>query len=61
MLVKYLYEVKQHQRQHVIYGGHVLGESVHDPAWRKLGKNSSIVVTDNINIALNVDTAPQHS
>jgi len=33
-LVKYLYEVKKHKRQHVIYDGHVLGESVHYPAWK---------------------------
>lgn len=38
VLVKYLYEVKQHQRKHVVYGGHVLGKSVHDPAWKKFGK-----------------------
>lgn len=31
--VEYLYEVKQHQREHVIYDGHVFGESVHDPTW----------------------------
>lgn len=46
--VKYLYEVKQHQRQHVIYGGHVLCESVHDSAWqenkqfRELGKTPAL-------------------
>lgn len=38
VLLKYLYEIKQHQRQHVIYGGHVLGKSIHDPAWRELKK-----------------------
>lgn len=38
VLVKYLNEVKQHQRQHVVYSGHVLGESVHDPAWKKFEK-----------------------
>lgn len=32
-LVKYLYEVKQHQRQHIINSSHVLGEPVHDPTW----------------------------
>lgn len=32
LLAKYLNEVEQHQRQHVIYGRHVLGEPVHDPA-----------------------------
>lgn len=35
VFAKYLYEIKQHQRKHVIYGCHVFSEPVHDPAWKE--------------------------
>lgn len=37
-MFKYLYEVKQDEGQHVVYGGHVFGESIHDSTWKNLEK-----------------------
>lgn len=49
VLAKYLNEIKQHQRKHVIYGCHVLSESVHDPAWKRTSKS----VVNYISVAFN--------
>ena len=58
VLVNYLYEVKQHQRQHVIYCGHVLSESVHDASWKRTNKKKYeeklIVVNEYIRMVFNM-------
>lgn len=48
ILTKYLYEVKEHQRQHVINGCHVLGESVHDPAWKRTRQKPQCLVVTSV-------------